>query len=286
MIHKYYLLTILLLLQNSLLYSQKTLKGTIMDSQTKQGIPYASIGVLGRSIGTIADENGNFVLRLNKNSILENNRAIISSIGHESVSMQISKVKNSILLNPERKELKDTIAKPSDFEQKSIGRIAEKGIGSLSFHNKHDKNIDDKLGREIGAILNLKGRGYLNRINFFINNNEFEKVKFRLNIYNVKNNYPNDLIISDEIFIELTQNQKGWITVDVSKYNLRFENKVAVALQWIESIEIDRDSKRITIPTAFPTFTRNSFIRANSQDIWTLMNVTPSVYADVDKVIK
>jgi hypothetical protein len=283
MIHKYCSLTIVLILQNLALFAQKTIKCTIVDSQTNQGIPYASIGILGRKIGTIADENGSFVLRLDRNSALETNPLIISSIGYESVSYRISKIKNTVSLNRQNK-LIDTIAKPNTFEQKNIGRIAEKGVGSLSFHNIHDKNNDDKLGREIGAILNLKGRGYLTKINFYIGQNEFDKVKFRLNIYNVKNNYPKDLIINDEILTELSQNQKGWVKIDVSKYKIRFEDRVAVALQLIEYIEINRDSKVVSIPAVFPTFPRNSFIRAKSQDFWTLMNVTPSIYADVDYV--
>ena len=286
MIHRYYLLTVLLLLQNVALYAQKTLKGSVIDSKTKQGIPYASIGVVGRGIGTIADENGDFVLRLYKNSVSEKNPAIVSSIGHESAILKISKIKNTILLNPDNTQFSDTIVKSNNLEQKRIGRIAEKGIGSISFHNKHDKNSDDKLGREIGAILNLKGRGYLSKVKFFIGQNQFDKVKFRLNIYNVKNNYPKDLIINNEILIELSQNQSGWISIDVSKYNLRFEDRVAVALQWIEGVEIDRDSKQVTIPAIFPTFSRNGFIRAKSQDFWTMMNATPSIYADVDYVVK
>jgi hypothetical protein len=59
-----------------------------------------------------------------------------------------------------------------------------------------------------------------------------------------------------------------------------------VAFQWIEGIEIDRDSKLVTIPTIFPTFSRNGFIRVKSQDIWTLMNARPSIYANVDYVTK
>lgn len=286
MIHRYYLLTVLLLLQNLFSFAQKTLKGTIVDSQTKQGIPYASIGVIGKRIGTIADEKGDFVLRLNKNSVSENDSAIISSIGHDSAFLRISKIRNTILLNPRENQLTDTIVKPSACEQKSIGRMAVKGVGAISFHNKSDKNIDDKLGREIGAILNLKGRSFLKKVNFFIGQNEFEKVKFRLNIYTVKDNYPKDLINKSDILIELSQNQMGWIEFDVTQYNIRFEDTVAVALQWIEGIETDRDSKLLTIPAIFPTFSRNCFTRDKSQDVWKLMNATPSIIADVDFVIK
>ena len=125
MIHRYYLLTVLLLLQNVALYAQKTLKGSVIDSKTKQGIPYASIGVVGRGIGTIADENGDFVLRLYKNSVSEKNPAIVSSIGHESAILKISKIKNTILLNPDNTQFSDTIVKSNNLEQKRIGRIAE-----------------------------------------------------------------------------------------------------------------------------------------------------------------
>ncbi len=286
MIHKYGLLTILLLLQIVPSFAQKALKGSIIDSKTKKGIPYAAIGVVGKNIGTVADENGDFVLRLNKNSVAEKNPAIISSIGYESVSFRILKIKNTILLNSENIQLKDTVIKSNDLEQKNVGRIAEKGIGSISFNNKKDRNIDDKLGREIGAILNLKGRNYLKKINFFIGQNQFDSVKFRLNMYNVENNYPKDLIFNEEILVELTQNQTGWLEIDVSKYSVRFEDRVAVTLQWIQGVEIDRDSKQVTIPAIFPTFARNGLIRAKSQDIWTLINATPSIYANVDHVTK
>jgi CarboxypepD_reg-like domain len=282
MIQKSYLL-IILLLQSLVFYAQKSIKGVVIDSETKLEIPYASVGVLGKSIGTIADEQGSFVLRIDKNAISEEDVIIVSAIGYELSSYRMGNIKSSFFLSPKNKKTSRITVNSSHLQEQTIGRTSEKGIGAISFHNP---KIDDKLGREIGVILNLKDTCFLNKVNFFIGQNEFEKVKLRLHVYQVVNNYPKDLIINEDILIELGKNQTGWIETDVSKYRLLLQNKVAITLQWIESEETDPDSELVTIPATVPTFPRNAVMRAKSQDYWTLVNATPSIYITVNAIGK
>ena len=57
-------LLISLLFCASTLLSQTSIKGLIKDN-TGAPLPYCSIGYLGKTVGTLSDENGEFELKLN-----------------------------------------------------------------------------------------------------------------------------------------------------------------------------------------------------------------------------
>ena len=55
---------VLCLLLTSYCYSQ-TIHGTVQNTTTKSPIGYVNIGIIGKNIGTVSDEKGNFVIELN-----------------------------------------------------------------------------------------------------------------------------------------------------------------------------------------------------------------------------
>src|SRR6188768_1189336 len=57
-------------------------KGHVSDKNTSAPLPYASLGVKGKSIGTIANEQGDFTLDLSKAN--SGDSIIISYIGYTS----------------------------------------------------------------------------------------------------------------------------------------------------------------------------------------------------------
>ena len=61
--HKYVAALLFLLgVSNTLIAQEKKVIGRLVDAETKQAIPYVNIGVFQKNIGTVSDENGNFVL--------------------------------------------------------------------------------------------------------------------------------------------------------------------------------------------------------------------------------
>jgi iron complex outermembrane receptor protein len=56
------LLNVLLFLAITNLYAQNSIKGTVTDATTNQGIPYANIYLSELEKGTYTNENGDFLL--------------------------------------------------------------------------------------------------------------------------------------------------------------------------------------------------------------------------------
>ncbi|MFC2187920.1 carboxypeptidase-like regulatory domain-containing protein [Fulvivirgaceae bacterium LMO-SS25] len=79
-------LSLLLIILPFIGISQSTIKGTILDAETEQPIPYASVYVNGSTIGKIADESGQFELTLPAGNF----ELVASFTGYQSLVYGIS----------------------------------------------------------------------------------------------------------------------------------------------------------------------------------------------------
>lgn len=82
------LFIVALLFTSSLLFAQTTVSGKVTDAQTGDALPGASVTIVGKSLGTTSDFDGNFnlVVSVNPPFTLE-----ASSIGFESMSVEVTK---------------------------------------------------------------------------------------------------------------------------------------------------------------------------------------------------
>jgi hypothetical protein len=103
------LLQIIFYLFVSLITYSQRLDGRVIDSRTKIGVSFASIGFLKTNQGTTATENGSFRLDLPLNSF--NDTLIISSVGYKSKKVKIEKGSTSyeILLDKTEPVLREVV---------------------------------------------------------------------------------------------------------------------------------------------------------------------------------
>lgn len=95
--------------------SQNTKKHTLINSITKEAIPFATIHYLNLDNGTYSDENGNFYLEQNLfDSIM------VSSISYKATKFAVSKLTDSIYLVPKIEELNEVVLN-SNVDEKEIG---------------------------------------------------------------------------------------------------------------------------------------------------------------------
>lgn len=132
-------------------------------------------------------------------------------------------------------------------------------------------------------IINLNKDCFCNDFNFNIKTNYFSLVKFRLNIYDVENDLPNNLLLKDDIIFDVKDEQLGWVKIDLKKYNILLEgkNKVAVTLQWIESKQA-RKRNFFSIPLSYPSIGHTLVYRNKSQAEWKAHNGNLSMYFTAD----
>ena len=91
-------------------YSQSvTLSGSVVDAETRQGLPFASVHIAGTAVVTSTNENGNFSVSINES--IHGKKLIVSFIGYkqDTTSISSNQKKYSIFLKPEAGTLKEVV---------------------------------------------------------------------------------------------------------------------------------------------------------------------------------
>ncbi len=92
--------------------------------------------------------------------------------------------------------------------------------------------------------------------------NEFDTLRFRLNIYSLQDGLPADHLINENIVFSVTNVPPGTLTIDVSKYNIVVQEDFIVSLEWIE----DMGSGELRFSCR--VYGQPIFYRYTSQDQW------------------
>lgn len=283
-------LIILLLLSVNLSAQKKLIEGFVCDEE-QQPIPYAMIGIVGKPIGTISNEEGNFTLKV-EDLYSSLDTLVISGMGfnrHAVLTSKLNESNNHFILRRNIEELPEVLVLPQTMIRKNIGRDkVSKKFYATFFSN--EEIVDNDLGKEVGTILKLpKGICRLINSNFYIGRNPYKQIKLRLILYSVdKNNFPKDIIISENIIADIPIQYVGWVKIDLEPYHLIFENreKIAITLQWIDS-ELENKNTKYTwvgIPCAFPSLGSEVIRRESSQDAWTsTKSANPSIYLTIEE---
>lgn len=278
---------VLFFLISALNYAQSNIKGKVIDAATKSALPYANIGIQGTTIGTVSDRNGNFTLHLKKN-LRPNDTLIFSFLGYKTNLIQISSllnIENVVEMTPQADQLSEVVLPSKKPKEKIIGRN-HIGTGTFWFNfYTADELQDDKLGTEAGMKFNLNGDYRLKSLNFYVGSNQYNSVKFRLNVYRLDNNEPTELLNREDIIFDVGNIQSDWFKVDLDNYNIYLKEELgsfAVTIQWLESKKKASDSKFFSIPLSInPLDTK--FFREKGTSKWKSSNHNLSFYLEVDR---
>ena len=272
--HKYLIFLLLLLGASYSVKAQGTkVKVRIIDAETKQAIPYVNIGVFQKNIGTVSDENGKFELKFSGNSIATDS-IVFSHLGYQILKFAPIQLANSlgdIPLYPAPTLLQEVSIKPKKTVKKFLGRNG-KGLGLMhyNFYTFYEKEVDDRLGKEAGVLLPVKKDCFLNELQMHISSNEFSSLKFRLNLYQVVDGVPTELIMPKEVIFEIKEGYVGLFKLDLRAYNLYLTQDmglVAATIQWVESKKAKPTSKYFSLYASLSA--NSSFVyRAKSMANW------------------
>lgn len=239
-----------ILIQLSTNLFAQTFDGKVSNLKTNEMLPYANVGVRGKSIGGIADEQGNFKIDISKAS--PNDKIVVSYLGFEPVIYLVNELKANqvyeVKLNPKSVELKEVL-------------VYNKRVPIIVGNNKKSSNYTgwrhntSDVGRARGAIFNpadlpVKAEEFV----IHIHENTFDNVKFRLNMM-IPNENGEDFtsLINENIFFT-TSEKNGWVRVDLRAYNIVISEKLIVAVEWVDASGRKRTEKegshRLTISTS------------------------------------
>jgi len=276
--------SLILIVSPTLLMSQSlpgSFEGSVL-SPDGSPLPYVSVGVINEPIGTMSNEQGHFALDLGRASPQDTLK--LSLVGYTSLEFIVGdllngKVGNVFHLTPQAIKLSavEVIGKKR-IKETTIGRKTRSGILQATF-NPSTTKIRDKLGTEIGMKMpySRKSSAVIKTFAWYISANNFNHLKFRVNIYALKNGLPDSLITHKSIPVEIPQKKTGWITLDLQPYHILVHSDFVVSLQWLDSNMAGDGSPKIWIPGAVSPF-GSTYYRDASQDKWKRSRTKISYY--------
>jgi hypothetical protein len=144
--------------------AQQRVEGKVVDKETGEPIPFASIGIVGTSRGTSSNLNGQFSLSVERGAVIR-----ITCIGYESVTIQSIEQLQLIQLSPSATQLAEVVIFQRDVNARKIVRKAFANITDnyastpflQKFFYRHYNQDDNEYGRLIEASVDVwKEQGY------------------------------------------------------------------------------------------------------------------------------
>ncbi|RPD45653.1 carboxypeptidase-like regulatory domain-containing protein [Hymenobacter sediminis] len=263
------------------LRAQTIIEGRILNSQTSEPVPFATLGVPGRGIGTVADEQGRYLLRLPSLT----DTLIVTCVGFDRqvvLPSTLTAGQREFRLAPQEQALREVKVEHRRVHPGLLGRTKEKADVLWMGGSSGKETVDDEWGWELGIVLRPTHRTYLEEFHIFLATNTYEHLRFRLNLYTLEQGRPGRPLLSQDIQLVLNRQQRGWQTIDLRPYELLLEAQqpVVATIQWLQSEKTTPWDKYFSIPVARQP--KHIMVeRENSQAIWTIHSLQPSLYFTV-----
>jgi len=213
------------------IYSQTSFRvdGVIIDTVTNLPIDFANIGIIGKDLGTVANDSGHFHLYI-ENKFLHDSLTV-ARLGYFKKSIKISELANErinyIYLIPRTIELDQVQIEAKKFNTKIIGKKTSTKSAVMYFSSD-----STKLGHEFGIIFHLPHNPVLIKdFNFHISYNRPDSAKLSLNIYRYSNDKIGESQLDKPIYFTIRNNDIGDYKVDLSKYKIWRSQDVLITIE-------------------------------------------------------
>lgn len=170
-----------------------TVSGVVLNQSTKHPVPWASISVKAKSLGTLAGDSGNFQLHLPAD--LKNDTLIISSVGFKNLKLCIKDFLDGhvreFLLAEETTQLSEIVVASKQLSAKEIMKRAYKRINDnyvgqpymLRAFYRDYKKVNGKYVSLLEAATKIYDKGYSDEIQEEIFIEEIRRSKRFINQY-------------------------------------------------------------------------------------------------------
>ena len=206
------------------------LKGKIVTASSNAPIPYANIGIPAGECGTVANNDGNFILSVP--ATLANNNVRISSVGYVSKIVTVNELVKQLIGQPvialvqQDKQLNEVTISAKKPKIRIVGNTTKSKSLSVGFPLKD-------LGSEMGVKISLgKKLELLQAFNFTVAQMKMDSCTFRFNIYELKDDQPAENLFSQNILIGISK--PGTYTINLKPYKLVMKEHIFISLEWID----------------------------------------------------
>lgn len=211
-------------------------------------LPFATIGILNKNVGTIGDEQGGFELTI-PNPTIEDT-LIVSYLGYKSKSF-VPFLMNQLI------ELEFNLEK--DIIQLRPVVVVNNGARKISLGGKKEKSAfvwvsAPGKGAEVATLMRPKSPVFLNKVGVQILNKTREPFKLLLNLYTYdpKTKLPGKSLLQHEVLIE-SDLEEGWLDVAIDGENIIVDAPFYVTFKWVE---IEKQNPQLAINDKLTSLTR------------------------------
>lgn len=255
-------------------FAQIDYNGQILDARTQEPLPYVNIGIVGKGVGTVTDEEGIFYLTIDTSRFEGTDIIQISSLGYKTVEISVGQVSSraaeflKILMQPSDIVL-DEVILSNDALVPITEFLGYRNYGEQSF-GYWNKNL--ALGGELSTkVKALKGRRQLNSLEFEVWENPSDSVLIRINMYDTngfQGRPGTNLNTSQKNILHTLPAGRNIITVDLNPYELYVDDDFFVSL---ELLQVYGDEKLGLVLTASGS-EGASFRKYASQSEWEFLS--------------
>ncbi len=265
------IIILLLCFTHYFIFSQQVCRGVLIDSLSKAPVEFANIGITGKGVGTVTDQNGAFNFQVPDS--LAGEPVKISMIGFRAKTLGVSSIQNNgrIYLSPEAATLQEVAVSASKTKIKVLGNDTRTKTVSAGFKKNN-------LGAELAVKLKIKyPHTQLRKFFVNINANKIDTPLFRINVYSVnEKGYPGETLLAQNIFLKPLQ-KTGLLELDLKPYGIYTDKPVFIAMEWIKDLGDVSGLAFSTKLVGASTYFRNA-----SQDQWhKISGVGVGLYAEV-----
>lgn len=240
--------------------SQTTVRGTVKNSHNEP-VAFCSIGIKDSETGTITSESGDYELTIPENL---HNDVVFSAPGYadKAFHKEDLAVNGNVLLEEDDNVLETVVISSVKMKNRTIGTTSRPMFTFSRMFRKDVPTIEQ------GNIFRIYPKTRIKSYSFhIIPSSKFEQITMKLNIYSVKNNMPDRMLLDENILFKTSGT--GWQKVDLTGYDLVFEqlDAVAVTLQLVDYRPLPESEFNFGI-SAKKALSRNLLFRYQSQGKW------------------
>lgn len=219
---------------------QQDYKGKVIDAESREPLPYVNIGIFGKGIGTVSDENGLFHLPIRQKQLNDSDVVLFSAMGYETIKKPLPDLQfvyneyPEIPMSPKNVELNEVVVtNKGTYEVSDI--IGYQNYGERAFGYWKDNMA---LGGELATKIKVKkGLRKLNTLFFEVFSNPSDSVLIRVNLYETgkaKDSPGPNLSQSNSGILHTIYPQTKTAIVDLEPYSIYVKDDFFVSLELLK----------------------------------------------------
>ncbi len=256
-------LTIFCVFIAAICLGQVKIKGIITDKEERP-IAFVSIGIIGRSIGTLSNENGHFEFELDGDHAKDSLK--ILAIGYKSLTFLVSdflKEKNrKLILEPAPTELEEVVINSKKIKYEYLGnkKYTKNNCSGFVKNNSNWKGSEAAIlaGNKVGRRVLIESFGF-----FVIQNKYSDSLVFRLMFYEAsEKQFPRLRTFLRKPVIFKVSAKQGEVIINLKEYNITTSKDFFISL---ECLMDEMDIAKFCYAGAYAT---PSFVKSSAFERW------------------